>query len=115
MKPSVIKIAALLAGIVTGIFGAGGGMILVPLLRRSGLSEKQIFPASVAIILPICFASLISSSITTPLPWLDAFPYLIGSTGAGILVGFCGHRFPLQWLHRLLGLCLIWGGIRYLW
>ena len=43
------------AGAVNGLFGAGGGMVLVPLLSLLvRLSEEEIFPASIAIIAPIC-------------------------------------------------------------
>ena len=43
------------AGIIAGLFGAGGGLVLVPLLRRCGdLASDSVFPASVATILPIC-------------------------------------------------------------
>ena len=41
------------AGSVTGLFGAGGGMVLVPLLTIApGLRKESVFPTSVAIILP---------------------------------------------------------------
>ena len=41
------------AGAVAGLFSAGGGMVLVPLLTAfSDLEENNIFPASVTIILP---------------------------------------------------------------
>lgn len=113
-RKACVAIAALLAGAVTGLFGAGGGLILVPLLRYSDLENTAIFPASVAIMLPICTVSLIGLWINQPLPWMDAFPYFLGSIAAGFLVGLFGSRISVVWLHRLLGLFLIWGGIRYL-
>lgn len=114
MKRLGIPIASILAGTVTGIFGAGGGLILVPILRRFGMSESQLFPSSVAIILPICLISLFCNGLYEPIPWKDALPFLIGSAGAGIITGLFGQRFSLRWLRFLLGLCLLWGGVRYL-
>ena len=103
------------AGIVNGLFGAGGGMILVPLLTKlTPLEEEEIFPASISIILPICLVSLSISAIRTPLPFPQAVPYLLGSAAGGILAGLFGKRIPVQWLHRVLGLLILWGGIRYL-
>ena len=52
-------LAGFAAGGVTGLFGTGGGMVLVPLLTKlTDLDEVQIFPASVSIMLPVSAVSL---------------------------------------------------------
>ena len=108
-------LAGIGAGTVNGLFGAGGGMILVPLLCwLTSLDDDQVFPASVSIILPICFISLSFTLRNGTVPWNTAIPYLIGSTGGGILAGFFGKKIPTIWLHRALGVLILWGGIRYL-
>ena len=108
-------VAGAAAGIVNGLFGAGGGMILIPLLiLLSDLDEDEIFPSSISIMLPMCFISLGISSMHQALPWKTALPYLIGSGLGGILAGLLGKRIPTTWLHHLLGALIIWGGIRYL-
>lgn len=108
-------LAGLSAGIINGTFGAGGGMVLVPLLAFTCLSQQEVFPASVAIILPICLVSLLFL-----LPWegvrLTALlPYLFGSTAGGVLCGIFGKHIPVKYLHKLLGFFILWGGIRYIW
>ena len=115
MKQSIkTALAGLVAGAVNGLFGAGGGMLLVPLLTSmTDLEEDAVFPASVSIILPICLVSLTLGS-TGPLPVSDALPYLLGAVGGGILAGITGNRIPVKWLHRFLGLLILWGGVRYL-
>ena len=102
------------AGAVAGLFGAGGGMILVPLLvSLTDLPDVEIFGASVSIILPICLVSL---AMTPGLPSLrDVLPYLLGSCIGGILAPRIAHCIPTLWLHRALGILILWGGIRYLW
>ena len=108
-------VAGLAAGIVTGLFGGGGGMVLVPLLTTlTDLDDQSIFPASIAIILPICAASLTVTALTGTLPWDTALPYLLGSAAGGLLAGIYGKRIPTIWLHRGLGLLILWGGFRYL-
>ena len=110
-----IMLAGLSAGSVNGLFGAGGGMVLVPLLTLwTDLDDSEIFPASVSIILPVC---LISLSITWRFgaPQLHtALPYLAGSLLGGLAAGFWGRKLPVLWLHRGLGILILWGGIRYL-
>lgn len=102
------------AGLVNGLFGAGGGMVLVPLLgKKTGLSEQERFPASVAIIAPICIVSL-QFSADWNLTFWQILPYLLGSAAGGIAAGFWGKKIPTLWLHRILGALILWGGIRYL-
>ena len=110
-----IVAAAAAAGLINGLFGAGGGMVLVPLLTLlSSLEENRVFPVSISIILPICVTSLTILSLSEPIPWQEAFPYLIGSAIGGVAAGLWGKRIPVKWLHRGLGILIIWGGIRYI-
>lgn len=105
-------LAGACAGIVNGLLGAGGGMILVPLLTKvTTLRPEQIFPSSVAVILPICIVSLI---LTGNIPWEQSMPYLAGSCLGGLAAGLWGRKIPVLWLHRGLGGLILWGGIRYL-
>ena len=95
-------LAGLAAGAVNGLLGAGGGMVLVPILSAgSDLEEKEIF------------VSLLANS-GGDLPWAQSWPYLLGAIPGGLLAGFFGRKIPVNWLHRGLGAMIIYGGIRYL-
>lgn len=110
---TVMLLAGALAGSVAGLFGAGGGMVLVPLLTKwTSLTSRELFPSSVCIILPICVFSLWTSGL--PIPWKDSLPYLIGSCLGGLAAGMAGQKIPVKWLHRILGILILWGGLRYL-
>lgn len=107
-------LAGFAAGAVNGLFGAGGGMLLVPLLSASGdFSEREVFSSSIIIILPICLVSLAING-QNGLYLAEALPYLIGSVPGGLLAGFFGHKVPVVWLHRFLGVLILYGGVRYL-
>jgi len=108
-------LAGIGAGAVNGLFGAGGGMVLVPLLTwLSDLEDRDVFPASVSIILPMCFVSLGFSFSGVTVPYKQTFLYIIGSAIGGIAAGLFGRKIPTLWLHRLLGALILWGGIQYL-
>ena len=48
------------AGAVNGLFGAGGGMLLLPLLHRlTDLREHEAFACSVCTMLPLSVVSLV--------------------------------------------------------
>lgn len=91
-------------------------MILIPLLTLLvRFPEDDLFPASISIILPICLVSLGYTAISGSIPWIESLPYLIGSAAGGLIAGFWGQKIPVLWLHRGLGILVLWGGIRYLW
>lgn len=114
-KTTGFIISGVAAGAVNGLFGAGGGMVLVPLLSSvADVEDKELFPTSVAIILPVSLVSLGITALRSPLPLVEAIPYLAGSAIGGILTGFLGKRIPTKWLHRALGALVLIGGIRYL-
>ncbi len=109
-----LALAGICAGAANGLFGAGGGMVLVPLLTLTDLDEDAVFPASVSIILPICLVSLAITFQPESIPWEITIPYLAASVAGGILAGLFGRRIPTLWLHRFLGVLILWGGVRYL-
>lgn len=111
----LLSIAGTAAGAVNGLFGAGGGLVLVPMLgRRVGLSENERFPASIAIIAPVCITSLLISG-KWEITFTELLPYLLGSVAGGVAAGLWGRKIPTEWLHRFLGGIILWGGIRFLW
>ena len=103
------------AGTANGLFGAGGGMVLIPLLTSlTDIDEESVFPSSVSIILPICIVSLSIGALSGVFAWRESIPYLIGSGIGGCIAGMIGKKIPVKWLHRCLGLLILWGGVRYL-
>lgn len=116
MKSTVgAGIAGFSAGALNGLFGAGGGMVLVPLLSTlTDLPESQMFGTSVCTLLPVCVISLLFTTGWDSFSFMDALPYLAGSVLGGCAAGFFGKKIPTLWLHRILGIFILWGGIRYL-
>lgn len=112
----VCALAGFAAGCVNGIFGAAGGMVLIPALSLMGnIPEQSLFPMSVCVMLPVCILTVLLSGPVASLPWSPALPYLIGGALGGIGAGIWGHRIPVPWLHRIFGILILWGGLRYLW
>jgi len=108
-----------LAGALNGLLGAGGGVVLVPLLLGFvGLEEKRAFATSVFIILPI---SAVTAAVYFAHGRIDfqlAAPYLLGGLIGGLIGGIiAGKKFkkmPALWLRRLFGAILILGGLKSL-
>lgn len=110
-----VLLTGALAGFVNGFFGAGGGMVLVPLLIwLIGLPDKLAFSSAISIILPLCVVSLVIYGRHDMLPLSDALPYLIGGAGGGVLAGLWFQKVPAKWLHLALGALILLGGVRLL-
>lgn len=106
-------IAGALAGVLNGLFGAGGGLVLVPLLGGwAGLEEKRAFATSVAIILPLSVVSYVLFCIKGGNVWLDALPYLLGGMAGGLVSAKLFQNVSALWLHRLFGALVLYGGVK---
>ena len=103
------------AGTANGLFGAGGGMILVPLLTRwAKLPDKKAFATSISIIAPMCLVSIVIYYFQGSLALSDSLPYLVGGLLCGLLGGKLFGKVSATFLHRVLGLLILYGGIRSL-
>ena len=101
------------AGFINGFFGAGGGMVLVPLLvYLVGLEDKLAFSSAIPIILPFCIVSLVIYGMDGSLPLRESVPYLIGGAAGGILGGLLFKKVSARFLHIALGLLILFGGVR---
>ncbi len=111
----LVALAGFAAGSVNSVLGAGGGMLLIPLLTLSGcLQEKELFPSSVAVILPICVVTLLLSAQWSVWKLPVTTACLLGSAIGGVAAGLWGNKIPVTWLHRFFGALVLWGGIRFL-
>ena len=107
-------IAGALAGFVNGLFGGGGGMVLLPALKKGGLAPKKAFATCVAVIFPICLISAAVFLLRTAFDFLTALPYLIGGAVGGIVGGKLFKNVSNLWLRRIFAAFLLYGGVRYL-
>lgn len=86
--PCALRMAAvgLLTGLLSGLFGVGGGFVIVPaLVLLAGLPMVQAVATSLAVILAVSATGFGAWLLTQPLPPLAA-PVMAGSLG-GMLLG----------------------------
>ena len=101
------------AGLANGLFGAGGGMVVVPLLIGwLDMDEREAFATSLLIILPMSVVSLSFKLWQTGAPELSFAPYIVGGIAGGILAGRWFRKLKLKWLHRRFGALILYGGIK---
>ena len=106
----------IVTGFVNGLFGSGGGTVLVPCMEKFLKTEAQKAHASaIAVILPL---SVISAIFYMGKLEVDIKSLLYVSVG-GIIGGFTGAKLlgkiSSKYLHIVFGVCMLAGAIRMIW
>ena len=104
----------LAAGILNGLFGAGGGMATVPMLRTMGLSAEETHATSIAIILPLAIASGFFYLQAEQFSLSDAWVYLPGGLAGALFGAWLLPRFHSIWLRRIFGAVVVFSACRLL-
>ena len=102
------------SGILNGLFGAGGGVVVVPMLEKFGIHAKKAHATSIAIILPASLISAVLYFANGNLDLMSAASYLpTGLLGAGI-GALLLKKITVRWLKLLFALVIIAGAVRIL-
>lgn len=81
-----VILAGLAIGVVTGLFGAGGGMLTVPALTFiAKFDEKHSHATAIAVILPLCLISSVVYALGTTFENGVVLPTVIGVTIGGAI------------------------------
>ena len=112
LKQKVLAIlAGLFVGFVNGFLGAGGGMLVVPLLRIIYKhNPKTAHATAVLIILPICIVSSIVYLLKGSLNFNVLWPVTIGTFAGGVAGTFLLSKFKNNVLTILFSLVMIFAG-----
>ncbi len=103
-----------LIGAVNGLFGAGGGIIAVPSLVKSGLSRKQAHANAVAVIFPISILSAGLYLVEEKVKIGDVTPYIIWGLIGSVLGTIIIKKISPLWLKRIFGVFVVYAGVRLL-
>lgn len=108
-------LAGAAAGLVSGLFGGGGGSVLLPLLNRWGtLAPRAAFATCLAAIYPMCCVSAVVYLFQVQPALETVLPYLAGGLAGGVAGGLTFQKVPVRLLKVLFGAFLVYGGVRYL-
>lgn len=101
------KILGLVAGLFNGMFGAGGGKIVVPMLEKLGIDPKKAHATSIVIIGILSIFSLIGYSVSGHIDFQNTLGYI--PTGiVGVFVGsWLLKKIEINFLRRIFGLIMI--------
>ena len=101
-KTVTLVFCGLFIGFINGLFGAGGGMLAVPLLTMvAGLVAKRAHATAILVILPLCAVSSVVY-LAKGIDGGDAFiPTIIGVIAGGVLGAFALKKCSNVFLQML--------------
>lgn len=101
VKTSTVVLVGLAAGLLSGMFGVGGGILIVPgLVLIAKMDQRIAHGTSLAAVLPISLASLVTYWTQGKVDWPVGFWLAVGAVTGALLGTKLLHVLP----HRTLAL-----------
>ncbi|MDR3552195.1 MAG: sulfite exporter TauE/SafE family protein [Clostridia bacterium] len=116
-KPAVIirgAVCGLFAGLLNGLLGAGGGMVIVPLLERNGQEPRKAHATSIAVITPLCVLSAAFYLHGGSVRLSDVLPFLPAGLAGAFLGAKLLPKIPDNLLRRIFGAFMLYAAWRLL-
>lgn len=113
-KKLTAPIGGFLIGMVNSLFGAGGGIVAVPVLQKLGLSKKESHANAVAVILPVSILSAALYLAEGKVRISDASPYIVAGLVGSVIGTLILRKISPKLLKRIFGVFIIYAGIRLL-
>ena len=104
------------AGLSNGLFGSGGGLLVLPVLTKlCGVTPRQAHATALLVTLPLSVLTVVIAALRLGLPpwsqilWVTA-GMLIGSAGGAFLLG----KMKGKWLKIAVSVAMITLGVKLL-
>ena len=108
-------VCGFLVGGVNGLFGAGGGMLAVPILSFvGGLSQRKSHATTILVMLPLCLASALVYTVSNAVDFEVLVPTAIGVLAGGIAGAKLLKVLPETLLFCVFNFLIITAGLKML-
>lgn len=103
----------IVTGFVNGLFGSGGGTIVVPAMEKFlKIEEHKAHATAIGIILPLSVVSLVVYGLQSSIMWQIAFITSIGGVVGGMVGAKLLGQLSSVWLHRIFGIFMLAAAVR---
>ncbi len=98
-------------GLAASVFGGGGGMVAVPMLRGVGLSEKGAHATAILLILPVSVLSFLLYAFKGLYDFSVLLPTAIGVSAGGVLGAKLLGKLPVKAVNIVFAILQLFAGI----
>ena len=110
-----VVLVGLLAGFLSGLFGVGGGILIVPaLVLLLGFTQRLAHGTSLAAVLPIAIASLTTYAFEDKVDWKVGALLAVGAVVGAVLGTQILHKLPHDTLAVAFAVLLVATAVRLL-
>ncbi len=100
-----------ISGAVNGIFGGGGGMIVVPMLTKLlRYEEKKAHATAILIILPLSIVSGLLYLVFGNFPLSTGIPVVIGVVVGGVVGALLLSKLSSKWVILIFSIVMAFAG-----
>lgn len=114
MKKILFYPLGFLVGIINSTLGAGGGMVVVPLLKSKKLEQSEAQATSIAVILPLCILSAVLYLYKGHMTLADSWFYLPFGLIGSLLGAWILPKIPQKFMRKVFAAFMIWAAVRLL-
>ncbi|MCL2697208.1 MAG: sulfite exporter TauE/SafE family protein [Oscillospiraceae bacterium] len=114
IKKHMKTLTGALCGLLNGLFGSGGGVIAVPMLRLFGLEARKSHATSVAVIFFLSVMSVIAYGLRGSLEWQTALSYVPWGVAGAVLGALLLKKVPNSLLRRIFGIVVLISAVKIL-
>ena len=107
-KNILSAILGLITGFLNGLFGSGGGTVLVPSLEKFlNFEEHKAHATAIAVILPLSILSMFIYLKGIDINYMQVIAICLGGMAGGYLGAKFLKKIPAKWLHKIFGIFML--------
>jgi len=106
--------SGILIGLINGLFGAGGGIVAVEVLKIKGFSQSDAHKSAIAIILPLSVLSFVFYLTSDKFVFSDGIPFIFPGLLGALFGSYIINKISDGALRKIFAVVLIIAGGRML-
>ena len=118
-KWAIISAASVIAGIINGLIGTGGGIILyfalklqAKLNKNNDDAIKDIMANIIAVVVPMSIVSSVAYMIRDEIKYAELVPYLSAAVAGGLVGALLLNKIKPKIIRKIFALMIIYAGVQ---